>query len=105
AGCGKRADEAHTRIRRTADNLDWSASAGIHRQDTQLVRIRMLFSGQDLGDDEGLERSLVIDAFNLEPDHRQLLDDLIERGVRVEVILEPGKSEFHVAVLSLDLSL
>ena len=35
------------------------------------------------------------DALDLEPDHGELVDDLVERLVGVEVLLEPGEGEFH----------
>ena len=37
----------------------------------------------------------VLDALDLEPDRRQLVGDLGERGLGVEMILEPGQREFH----------
>ena len=38
----------------------------------------------------------IVEAFNLKADARQGLDDLVERRVGVEVVLEPGEGEFHV---------
>ena len=40
-----------------------------------------------------VERSA--DALDLKTDARQRLDDLVERGVGVEMVLEPGEGEFH----------
>ena len=45
---------------------------------------------------EGLEfLRLVLDALDLEPDHGELVDDLIEWCDRVEMLFQPGQSEFH----------
>ena len=38
---------------------------------------------------------LVLDALDLEPDHGELVDDLVERRVGVEMLLQPGEGEFH----------
>ena len=32
---------------------------------------------------------------DLEPDHGELVDELVERLVGVEMLLEPGEGEFH----------
>ena len=36
---------------------------------------------------------------DLEPDHGELVDDLVERRVGVEMLLQPGQGEFHGALL------
>ena len=41
--------------------------------------------------------ALVGDALDLEPDHGELVDDLVERLVGVEMLLEPGEGEFHLS--------
>jgi hypothetical protein len=51
--------------------------------------------GEHAGDDERLQRRLVVDMLDLEADRGQLLDDLIEGGLGFEMILEPGEGEFH----------
>ena len=57
--------------------------AGIDHADAQPIGIRMLLGGNHRGDDEGLElRRLVLDALDLEPDHGELVDDLVERRDR-----------------------
>ena len=38
---------------------------------------------------------LVLDAFDLEPDHGELVDDRGERLVGVEMLFQPGQGEFH----------
>ena len=44
----------------------------------------------------GAERlGLVLDALDLEPDHGELVDDLGERSIGVEMLLQPGEGEFH----------
>ena len=43
----------------------------------------------------GEPRARVVDALDLQADPRQRLDDLVEGGRGVEVVLEPGEGEFH----------
>ena len=95
AGSGKGADQASARIRSAADDLDRGASTGIDHQHSQLVSLRMFFSGDDLGDHERLERGLVIDLLDLKPDRRQARADLFEGGIRFQMIFQPGECEFH----------
>ena len=64
------------------------------------VGIGMLFRRQHFGDHERLERALVVNGFHFQPDHRQLFDDLIERGVCFQMVFQPGKGEFHRSGLS-----
>ncbi len=103
SGQRQRADEAGPCVRRTADDLQRLAAIdvrpAIDGEHAQLVGIGMLFGIDHLGDGEGLQRRLVVDGFDLEPDHGQPLDDFIERGVGVEMVLEPGECEFHGSVL------
>src|SRR5690606_29199607 len=64
--------------------------------DAQAIRVRMLLGLEDARD--GKRRQLlrgIVDAFNLEPNRRQLVRKLFKRGVRIEMVLEPGQSEFH----------
>ena len=98
-GGSKGADQSRARIRRAADDLHRLASAGIHHQHLELVGVGMLFGGDDAGDRERLERRLVVHQLYFEPDHRQALDDLVERGVGFKMVLEPGECEFHDASL------
>ena len=51
------------------------------------------------------QRRLVLDALDLEPDHGELVDDLVERAIGVEMLLEPGEGEFHHGVPALAASL
>src|SRR5205085_5869402 len=48
---------------------------------------------------------LILDRFDLEPDHGELVDDRVERSVRVEVLAQPGEGELHLELqLALDLT-
>ena len=72
------------------------ALARIDHADAQAIGIRMLLGRDHIGDRvrrEGL--GLVLDALDLEADAGQRLDDLVERGRGVEMILQPGECEFH----------
>ena len=56
----------------------------------------MLHGFENLHDLEGLEfLCLVLDVLDFEPDHGELVDDLIERSDRVQVLFQPGEGEFH----------
>ena len=54
-GAGRSKDTKHAlpRIRRAAHNLNRFARPHVHRQDLELVCLRMLFCGHHLGDAEG----------------------------------------------------
>ena len=55
----------------------------------------------DIGDDEGLQPlRRVRQLLELQAEMRQRLGDLVRRGVGVEVVFQPGESEFHPRVLS-----
>jgi hypothetical protein len=94
-GRGKSADQAGAGIRRAADDLHRLVGADIDHQHLQPVGLRMLFGRQDLGDDEGLERRLVVDGIDFEADLGQAGADLIKTSLGVEVIFQPGECEFH----------
>ncbi len=56
------------------------AVADVDHADAQLVGVRMLLGGDDVGDDESLEqRRLVLDTLDLEPDHGELVGDCRQR--------------------------
>ncbi len=80
------ANEAGARIWRPANDLHRLAVTGIHRQHLQAIRFRMLFRRQNLGDDEGLVSRLVVDILDLETDCRQSFADLLQRGIRIEML-------------------
>ena len=96
AGEAEHALHAGARVGRAADDLDGFAVAGIDHADAQAVGVGMLLGGDDRGDDERLEqRRLVLDLLDLEPDHGELVDDLGSDALGVEMLLQPGKREFH----------
>ena len=87
---------AGARIGRAAHHLDRIAAAGIHHADAQPVGIGVLFGLDHPRDDERRqELRLVLDALDLEPDHGELVDDLAQRAIGVEMLLEPAEGEFH----------
>jgi hypothetical protein len=92
---GEGADQAGARVGRAAHHLHRRAAARVDRQHLELVGVGVFFRRQHPGDHKRLQRRLVVDGFDLEPDHGQPFDDLVERGVGVEMVLEPGKGEFH----------
>ena len=92
----KNTDEACTGIGRTADNLNRLAVPGVDLQDAQTVCVRMLFGFKDFRDLERLEAvGTVRDLFHLKTDHVQAVQDVLKAGIRVQIVLEPGQSEFH----------
>ncbi len=95
AGFCERTDHTGPRVRRTADDLHRLAVSGIHHQHLEAIGGRMFFGGQDLGDDERLVCCLVIDIFDLKTDRGQPLANLVQRGIRFQMILQPGECEFH----------
>ena len=95
AGGTEHADQPRARIGGAADDLH-RAVAGIDGEDLQLVRLRMALGGEDFCDAEcGKLLAGILDAFDLEADAGERLDDLIERGGRVEMLAEPVEGEFH----------
>ena len=100
AGRRERARHARAGIRRAADDLHRLARTGIDRQNLQLVGVRMLFGGQDLGDDERRELLARIHPLDFQADHGERVADLFERGVGIEVIAQPGKGKFHKVDIS-----
>ena len=96
-GAGRREDPLHAAagIGRTADHLDLRF-AGVDDADPQTVSIRVLPSLFDIGDLEGRQGGgPVLQILDLQADHGELLDDLLETGFCLQMILEPGKGEFH----------
>ncbi len=60
----------------------------------------MLNSRQNFGDLERLESGAVIDPIHFQTNVGQLFDDLFQRRIGFKVILEPGKCELHLLILS-----
>ena len=92
----ERRDQARTRVRRAADDLQVRAGAGIDPADLQAVGFGMLRALDDARDDHAVERGA---------EHRQLLDfqadggqrrrELLARGVGLHVLPQPVFGEFH----------
>src|SRR5579871_2010923 len=56
----------------------------------------MLLGGNDACNGEGRKQlGLVLEAFNLEPDHGEFFRELFHGLVGVEMLLQPGEGEFH----------
>ena len=56
----------------------------------------MLFGFQYLGNDKGFQPvSRIVDMFDFKPDAGERVDDLGQRSLGVEMVLEPGECEFH----------
>ena len=95
----RRGEHAHhpgAGVRRAAHDLHRIAPAGVDDADAKPVGIRMLLRLDDARDGEGRERGpLVLDRLDLEADARQHRHDLVERGLGLEMILEPGQGELH----------
>ena len=107
-GAGRRehADQAGARIRRAADHLHRCAAvAGIDHADAQAIRVRMLLGRNHPRDRERRQRlRLVVDMLDLEPDHGELVGELVQRLVGLEMFLQPGEREFHDGCFSCPLS-
>ena len=86
------------RVGGAADDLNWRALAAIDHTDAQAVGVRVLIGLDHMRDHEVFQLfGGIVEAFNLKADARQRLDDLVERRVRFEMVLEPGEGEFHVS--------
>src|SRR5690606_24659517 len=97
-GAGRRehAFEARARIGRAAHDLHRIAAAGIDHAHAQAVGIGMLLGGDHARDDEGRKLlGLVLQMFDLKPDHGELVGELFDRLVGVEMLFQPGEGEFH----------
>ena len=96
-GAGRGEDALHARVRigRAADHLDL-LRAGIDRAEPELVGVGMLPRLDHVGDGKG--REIVAgpaDLLHLEPDGGQLGCDVVDRRLRLQMRLQPGKGEFH----------
>ena len=97
-GAGRREHAVHAgaRVRRAAHDLDRIAGAGVDDADAQPVRVRMLLRLDHPGDGEGAKRlRLVLDVLHLEPNHRELAGERVERLVGGEMLFEPRQRELH----------
>ena len=96
AGGREDADKAGFRIGGAAHHLH-EARCGFHIAHPQAIRIGMLAGFLYPGDSETFKlRRRVGDLFHFEADADQAVDDLIEAGLGVEVVLQPCKGKFHV---------
>ena len=68
----------------------------VNHADAQPVGVGMLLRLGHARDHVGRQQlGLVLDALDLEPDHRELGHDLVERRVGVEMLFQPGQGELH----------
>jgi hypothetical protein len=97
AGRREHTDEPRASIRRAADDLHGrSAVAGIDHADAQAIGIRMLLGRNHPRNGERRKQlRLVLDAFDLQPDHGELVGEFLDGVVGVEMFLQPGEGEFH----------
>src|SRR5205807_5726909 len=83
-------------IGRAANDLHQGGAPGIDETNPEAAGIGVRLRFDDAGDHEILERErLVVDALDLETNFGQRRYDLIERGIGLDMILEPGEGEFH----------
>ena len=87
---------AGPRIGRAAHDLHQGGAPGIDETNPQATGVGVRLRVDDAGDHEILERgNFVVDVLDLETDFGQRRYDLVERGVGLDMILEPGEGEFH----------
>jgi hypothetical protein len=71
-------------------------AAGVHSAQAQPLGVRM---AAYLGHQRDLERRQIgapgLDRLDLEAEHGQPLDDLLEPGLGLEVLPQPGQRELH----------
>ncbi len=104
-GARRRKDRPHAGagVGGAAHDLHGRATARVDAANAKPVGIGMRHGLDHARDREAREpRPGVVHAFDLEPDPRQRVDDLAERRVRVEVVLEPGEGEFHGCVAMME---
>ncbi len=91
------AAHAGTGIWRAADDLN-ALGPGVDQADAQPLGIGMRFRRDDMGDPEGRQIGAAVGhALDLEAEHDQALDDVVERGRRLEMRLQPGQRGLHRA--------
>ena len=87
---------ARARIGRAADHGQQLAIARINLQRAQPIRIGVLFGFHHMSNAEIRQRrAAIFHTFNLKPDGVQRGQNLIKRGLRIKMRLQPGKGEFH----------
>ncbi len=98
AGRGEDALHAGARVGRAADHLRLPRP-GVDNAEPEPVGVRMGLGRDHMGDGERLEPlGAVLDPVDIVAEHDQPLDDQGERGVGVEMGLEPGEGGFHAFV-------
>ena len=81
----------------TADDL-FDAFVGFDLADAETVGIGVFLGLENLANCEIAEfRRRIDNLFDLEPEVGQRFGDLVDRGVGVEMLFEPGQGEFHRA--------
>ncbi|MNQ93716.1 hypothetical protein D3C85_1091970 [compost metagenome] len=87
--------QARTRVRGAADDL-LQAVDGLDLADLQTVGVRMPRRREDPGHGEGGQYGDgVVDLLDLQPGHGHGLGDLMDVGLGLEVVLQPGERELH----------
>ena len=95
AGRREHALHAGPRVRRAADHLNL-LGPGIDDADPELVGIRVLFGADHMGDRERRQFGGAVDhLLDLQADVGQFVDDGLQVGIRLQMLLEPGEREFH----------
>ena len=81
---------------RPAHDLHGRARAGVDGADAEAVGVGVLRGFDDAGDGEAAELlGRVLDTLDLEADAGEGVGDVGQGSLGVEVVLEPGKREFH----------
>ena len=78
-----------------APQTTWITPLGVDHADPQPIGIGMFLASRTCATVKAQALCLVLDFLDLEADTDQPIDDLVERGIGVEVILQPREGEFH----------
>ena len=82
-----------------AANDDALALAVVDLADGELVRAGHGVAREDLGDDDAVELAAgFVDALDFEAEHGEPLRQLFRRPVKINVLFEPVKGEFHLVI-------
>ena len=97
--CARHLD-AHARIRRTANNGQWTVLPHINLAHTQAVGIGMLHSFDDFSHhDAGERRSDCLEFFNLKSGHSERFSELLGAERWIAKFAQPGFRELHDVAL------
>jgi hypothetical protein len=95
AGRGEHALHAGAGIGRAAHDLDRSVPVSTTHT-LSLSALGCCLGGHHIGDREGREIAGGVDhLLDLEADHGERVGDLVDGGVGVEMVLQPGQGELH----------